>query len=82
MVEIFCKLVLVKSFIIIQQDLYCANFLGKISQISDNEYIRPENIKICSNGKIEAIIKDIIFYGSFYEVTVVVNNKDLLVYSC
>src|SRR5574344_943167 len=63
------------------EDLYCANFLGKISKISDNEYIRPENIKICSNGKIEAIIKDIIFYGSFYEVTVVVNNKDLLVYS-
>ena len=63
------------------EDLYCANFLGKISQISENEYIRPENIKICSNGKIEAIIKDIIFYGSFYEVTVVVNNKDLLVYS-
>ena len=26
-------------------------------------------------------IKDIVFYGSFYEVTVVVNNKDLLVYS-
>ena len=63
------------------EDLYCANFLGKISQISENEYIRPENIKICSNGKIEAIIKDIIFYGSFYEVTVVVNHKDLLVYS-
>ena len=54
---------------------------GKISKISDNEYIRPENIKICPNGKIEAIIKDIIFYGSFYEVTVVVNHKDLLVYS-
>ena len=63
------------------EDLYCANFLGKISQISENSYIRPENIKICEDGKIEAIIKDIIFYGSFYEVTVVVNNKDLLVYS-
>ena len=50
-------------------------------QISENEYIRPENIKICEDGKIEAIIKDIIFYGSFYEVTVLVNNKDLLVYS-
>ena len=62
-------------------NLYCANFLGKISKISDNEYIRPENIKICEDGKIEAIIKDIIFYGSFYEVTVVVNHKDLLVYS-
>ena len=62
-------------------NLYCANFLGKISQISENEYIRPENIKICEDGKIEAIIKDIIFYGSFYEVTVVVDGKDLLVYS-
>ena len=62
-------------------DLYCANFLGKISQISENEYIRPENIKICEDGKIEAIIKDIIFYGSVYEVTVVVDGKDLLVYS-
>src|SRR5574344_180779 len=63
------------------EDLYCANFLGKISQISENEYIRPENIKICKDGKIEAIIKDIIFYGSFYEVIVATNNKDLLVYS-
>ena len=62
-------------------NLYCANFLGKISKISKNSYIRPENIKICQDGKTEAMIKDIVFYGSFYEVTVLANNKDLIVYS-
>ena len=28
-------------------DLYCANFLGKMTEVSSNTYIRPEHIKIC-----------------------------------
>lgn len=62
-------------------DLYCANFLGKITKIDENSYIRPEHIKICKDGKFEGVIKDIIFYGSFYEITVLSNEKDLIVHS-
>ncbi len=28
-------------------DLYCANFLGKMTELSLNNYIRPEHIEIC-----------------------------------
>ena len=62
-------------------DLYCANFLGKMTEISENKYIRPEHIRICQNGNFEAIIKSIVFYGSFYEIIIKTNNNELLVHS-
>ena len=62
-------------------DLSCANFLGKMSKISQNSYIRPEHINICQDGKYDAIIKSIVFYGSFYEIILQTQNEDLLVHS-
>jgi len=62
-------------------DLYCANFLGKMTKISENCYIRPEHINICPNGKYDAIIKSIVFYGSFYEIIIQTQNEELLVHS-
>ncbi len=62
-------------------DLYCANFLGKMTEISKNSYIRPEHIEICENGEFEATIKDIIFYGSFYEIKISSKEKELFVHS-
>lgn len=62
-------------------DLYCANFLGKMTQLFQNSYIRPEHIKITLKGEFSAIIKSIIFYGSFYEIVIVDKDKELLVHS-
>ena len=62
-------------------DLYCANFLGKMTQLFQNSYIRPEHIKITLNGEFNAIIKSIVFYGSFYEIVIVDKDKELLVHS-
>ncbi len=62
-------------------DLYCANFLGKITKIDENSYIRPESIKISQDGKTEGLIKDIIFYGSFYEITVLADEKHFILHS-
>ena len=62
-------------------DLYCANFLGKMTKISENCYIRPEHINICPNGKYNAVIKSIVFYGSFYEIIIQTQNEELLVHS-
>jgi len=62
-------------------DLYCANFLGKMTQLFQNSYIRPEHIKITLNGEFSAIIKSIVFYGSFYEIVIVDKDKELLVHS-
>ena len=62
-------------------DLYCANFLGKMTKISENCYIRPEHINICPNGKYDAVIKSIVFYGSFYEIIIQTQNEELLVHS-
>ncbi|MFY9094786.1 ABC transporter ATP-binding protein, partial [Aliarcobacter butzleri] len=62
-------------------DLYCANFLGKITKIDENSYIRPESIKISPDGKIKGLIKDIIFYGSFYEITVLADEKHFILHS-
>ncbi|WP_198305103.1 ABC transporter ATP-binding protein [Arcobacter vandammei] len=61
--------------------LYSAKFLGKITQIDENSYIRPENIKICENGNIKGVVKDSIFYGNFNEITVCANNRDLIINS-
>ena len=63
------------------KDLYCANFLGKMTKLSEDTYIRPEHIEISNNGIFEGIIKDIVFYGSFYEVIIFSKNKELLVHS-
>ncbi|MCB9097624.1 MAG: ABC transporter ATP-binding protein [Aliarcobacter sp.] len=63
------------------KDLYCANFLGKITQLEDNTFIRPEHIEICPNGQFEAVIENIVFYGSFYEITINTGNKILLIHS-
>lgn len=62
-------------------DLYCANFLGKITKIDENSYIRPESIKISPDGKVKGLIKDIIFYGSFYEITVLADEKHFILHS-
>ena len=62
-------------------DLYCANFLGKMTKISENSYIRPEHIHICDNGNFNATIKSIVFYGSFYEIIIQTQNEELLVHS-
>ncbi|MDD2894692.1 MAG: ABC transporter ATP-binding protein [Aliarcobacter sp.] len=62
-------------------NLYCANFLGKMTKISENTYIRPEHIRICQDGNFEAIIKSIVFYGSFYEIIIKTEDKELLVHS-
>ncbi|MCG3717331.1 ABC transporter ATP-binding protein, partial [Aliarcobacter butzleri] len=62
-------------------DLYCANFLGKITKIDENSYIRPESIKISPDGKVEGLIKNIIFYGSFYEITVLADEKHFILHS-
>lgn len=62
-------------------DLYCANFLGKITKIDENSYIRPESIKISPDGKIKGLIKNIIFYGSFYEITVLADEKHFILHS-
>jgi ABC-type Fe3+/spermidine/putrescine transport system ATPase subunit len=63
------------------KDLYCANFLGKIVQLDNNTFIRPEHIEICPNGQFDAVIENIVFYGSFYEITINSDNKHLLVHS-
>lgn len=62
-------------------DLYCANFLGKMTQIGENTYTRPEHIKICTDGEFEGIIKEIVFYGSFYEIILSTKNRELLVHN-
>jgi ABC-type Fe3+/spermidine/putrescine transport system ATPase subunit len=62
-------------------DLYCANFLGKMTKISQNNYIRPEHIYITPNGKFNATIKSIVFYGSFYEIILKTENNELLIHS-
>lgn len=62
-------------------DLYCATFLGKITQINNKNYIRPENIEICLEGNFEGIIKEIIFYGNFYEITILSEDKELIAHS-
>ena len=63
------------------KDLYCANFLGKMTQLSEGTYIRPEHIEISDDGNFEGIIKNIVFYGSFYEIIINDQNKELLVHS-
>ncbi len=62
--------------------LYCANFLGKITKLDRNSYIRPENIKIKNSGNIKGVVKENIFYGNFNEIIVCVDGKDLIVKSC
>lgn len=60
--------------------LYCASFLGKINHLEDNIYIRPENINILNTSDLKAIVTNIIFYGSFFEISVNYKDKILLLY--
>ena len=62
-------------------DLYCANFLGKMTQLDINTYIRPEHIEICSDGIFEGKIIEINFYGSFYEIILDTKKNKLLLHS-
>lgn len=63
------------------EDLYCANFLGKINHIEDDIYARPEDIIICEDGKYEARFIESIFYGNFYEIIVEYKDKNIIIYS-
>jgi len=62
-------------------DLYCANFLGKMTQLDVTTYIRPEHIEICSDGIFEGKIIEITFYGSFYEIILETKKSKLLLHS-
>lgn len=62
-------------------DLYCAKFLGKVTQIKENVYIRPEHIKILPEARFSAIVKNIVFYGSFYEITILAEGKIITLHS-
>jgi ABC-type sugar transport system ATPase subunit len=52
-----------------------------MTQIAENTYIRPEHIEISQNGIFNATIKNIVFYGSFYEIIISCKNQELLVHS-
>lgn len=58
------------------KNLYCANFLGKINHISGSIYARPEDIILCEEGEYEASIKNILFYGSYYEIILQRQDQD------
>lgn len=61
--------------------LYCATFLGKLNHVSSNCYMRPEHITIHPQGEYEAIIKEVTFYGAYYEVSLAYHDKTLLCYT-
>ena len=63
-------------------NLYCANFLGKITKIDENRYIRPENIKISNSGKLKAKVLANTFYGNFNEITALLGDKTVIIHSC
>ena len=63
-------------------NLYCANFLGKITKIDENRYIRPENIKISNSGKLKAKVLANTFYGNFNEITALLGDKKVIIHSC
>ena len=63
-------------------NLYCANFLGKITKIDENRYIRPENIKILNSGKLKARVLANTFYGNFNEITALLGDKKVIIHSC
>jgi iron(III) transport system ATP-binding protein len=57
-------------------------FFRENDKLSNNSYIRPEHIHICPEGEYEAIIKSIVFYGSFYEIIIETQKEEeLLVHS-
>ena len=55
--------------------------VGKLNFDDIKNFAIFSGIKSLFPSLTNQFLKDIIFYGSFYEVTVVVNNKDLLAYS-
>ena len=57
---------------------YCAKILGDLNQIRTNNktyYLRPENIKISSNSKFEAIVEKSLFVGKEYKIKAKVDNQ-------
>lgn len=75
------------------KNLYCANFFGKMNELGSEilklinfdsnkkVFIRPEHISISKQGNLKSIVKDIIFYGNFYEIFLEVANQILIIHS-
>ncbi|WP_263833469.1 ABC transporter ATP-binding protein [Sulfurospirillum oryzae] len=68
--------------------LYCANFLGKINVLpkslglSEKEvYCRLDAVYLGSGFKHQALIKEIVFYGNFYEIILDFEGEILMAYS-
>lgn len=68
--------------------LYCANFLGKINALPQrfwlNEkeaYCRLDAVHLGSGFQHKALIKEIVFYGNFYEITLAFEGGTLIAYS-
>lgn len=72
--------------------LYCANFLGKINHlprplinelaISEKEaYCRLDAITLGASFTRKATIKEITFYGNFYEITLLYEGFEVMAYS-
>ena len=59
-------------------NLYCATFLGKLNHLFDTTYARPESIILEANGTHEARIKEVIFYGSYYEIVLEFNDHEII----
>lgn len=57
---------------------FSLEFVGKSNKISDNEFVRYENIKICENKKEQGVIKNIIFKGQTIEYEIETENKKVL----
>lgn len=74
-------------------NLYCANFFGKINELSvefltslglstqTSLFVRPEHIYIKDSAQNKAVVLDTIFYGSFYEIYLKTANTKLIVHS-
>jgi iron(III) transport system ATP-binding protein/spermidine/putrescine transport system ATP-binding protein len=68
--------------------LYCANFLGKINalpkclSVDEKEvYCRLDAVRLTPDLKHKAVIKEIVFYGSFYEIALAFEDTTLMAYS-
>ena len=66
--------------------LYCANFLGKINTLPPRlgfgeAYCRLDAIHLHRDFAQKALIKEIVFYGNFYEITLAYEGTTLMAYS-
>lgn len=62
------------------RDPHCASFLGKFSQF-DGKIIRPEKFIITADGKYQGVVKEVIFYGFYYEIVLFCDGQQLIMYS-